>query len=616
MNDFLKYLKDLEQGKTDVTPDELAPEPDPVSIVGTEYDETKDPEIKREASLNKEIRLQEAVRLYEEKRGERISRYLATTDNPSYDGYMNSEFSKPEDTEKGYNSDVRYFQKQGMNFRKGDKFGASGGKGYQDEAGTHKTAAQKKQAKSGPYEADRPENYELSGEYAKHVSALSQQYGTVNIRGSADEMFQDVFNIVKNIITRKTDKKHGLIYGDPGVGKTFEVTETCNRYMSQSPTKAQYVYEAGDIGTSMSTLVPFFYKHSQNKLIVLDDNDKMIMKGLSQDIMNIMKGLLDPMAATKKPVSVRANMLDVFAKRLADLEEGDDDDIPGLVREGVMFEIDAEALKENYFRLKINDELVVDKLIPLQEAQELQNQLIPLREEKKYVNPYAKDIRHIREATNKERLEDIFNQDNLIGSDEDEDEFTGMSKQDRAEIEQMRAVKATEQGQDGKSFPRRFMFNSSVIFVSNLELDDINTAVLDRVEAVEVKLSLDQFLERLGKIYGNLAKIGLGSQVDPKIRKWSRECVFTVIGIVIEAWKANVPVFGSPIEINRKLTFRMFDEFVSAWERYAMDRCERVYGKELDVNDKALTDKLSKDLIPEIIRRKVIPFMRTIVKAN
>jgi len=593
MNDFLEYLKDLEQGGSPVTPDELAPEPtEPTTATGTIYDERKDPEVRREALANREAQMQ----LREAKRGDMIAAYANNTDNPTFKGFMASEWAHPGTTEATFKKDLTWLE--GHGYIGGDKQFSTLGKGYAT-GGEVKAAKGSKQA--GPYE--RPEVYE-EGEYAKQALDLTTKYGNASVKGTAEETFQEIHNMCKNTILRKTDKRHVIVYGDPGIGKTYEVMETCKRYMPQSPTKAGYVYEAGDIGSSMSTLVPFFYKHSQNKVIVLDDNDKMIMKGLSQDIMNIMKGLLDPKSATEKPITVRANMLKIFQARLDDLDEGDE------LQEGVLFEIDTEALRENRFRLSIDGEPVVDKMISLQESHDLQNRIRPLREdERTYSNIHAKSTRYLREATNKELLDDLLGQ-------EEPDEYEGMEEDDIKAMKSMKASGATEQGDENATFPRRFLFNSSVIFVSNLEMNDINSAVLDRVEAVEVKLTLDQFLERLGKIYGGLARIGEGSQASPQVRDWAKKCVYTVIGIAIESWKANKPVFGKPIEINRKLTFRMFDEFVSAWERYAMDRAERVDGRELDVGDKAYMNKLSNDLVPEIIRRKVIPFLATPLRSN
>jgi len=586
MSDFIEFISDVEQGGAPVSADVLAPDCDGTTESGFVYDETKDPEMIRESYLaNMQRRLQEA------KRGDLVNAYANNVENPTYEGFMKSEWAHPNCTKEQFDKDISWLTNKGY-IGTGKQFSTLG-KSY----GAGGSSKEKKAI--GPYERD--ENYE-AGEYSKQAEGLFSKYGEASLKGSAEETFQDIYNVVKNIILKKTDKTHAIIYGDPGIGKTFEVMEVCKRYMPQSPSKAKYVYEAGDIGSAMSSLVPFFYYHSNNKVIVLDDNDKMIMKGLEQSILNIMKAIMDPKAAKEKPITVRGTLMKAFQNQYDDLVSADAE----ALKEGVWIEVDTEALKENRFVVAVDDEIVVDNYISLRESQNLQNRIIDNTDEN-----YTKSWDYLREGkmgTNKELLDD------LIGSDEDEDEYAGYTKEDIKAMKSMKDSGATESFGEGESFPRRFLFNSSIIFISNLEMDDINSAVLDRTESVEVKLSLDQYLERLGKIYSNLAKIGDSSLVDPKVRKWSRECVYTLIGIAIECWKANRPVFGKPVEINRKLTFRMFDEFVSAWERYAMDRCERVYGKDLNVDDKALMTKISNDLIPEMMRRKVIPWLKTVVR--
>jgi hypothetical protein len=388
---------------------------------------------------------------------------------------------------------------------------------------------------------------------------------------------------------------------------THEVMETCKKTMGQSPSHASYVYEAGDIGSSMSTLVPFFYKHSQNKIIVLDDNDKMLMNNLSQDIMNLIKALLDPKASKDKPITVRANMLQIFAKRLEDLEEEP-------LQEGVTVEIDAERLKEGVCRILVDDEEVVNSHISLKEAQTLSNMIRPerkIRERTSYKAAYedaydTDSLIRMYEAEKKQSNKEFLN--DLIGGDEEEDEYSGMSEEDKREVKNMKDSGATEHGEEGKSFPRRFLFNSSVIFISNLELDQLNQAVLDRTETAEIKLTLDQFLQRLGNIYGGLCKGADWSQIPQDQRDWAKKCVYTALGIVIEAWKHRAIIWKTPVEINRKFTFRMFDEFVNAWLRYAMDRAQRVDGG--DLTDKAYRDKVAPKLLPDIIRRKILPIIR------
>jgi hypothetical protein len=605
---FLDLVKDMEK-KVDVGDaiEQLAPNPEEnATMDGVEYDEEDDPEIERivESERNKwdnfGTHLVESIASDE-------SAYIASTEHPTYKGFMSSEWGNSKVDEARWDRDSAYILKRTKagsgqmiaNVVKGAK-----GKSYA-EGGAVKT----KNGPVGPYETDRGNFDDADEDPSKALAGLSGQYAEASIKGDAEEMFIDMQNIVKNIILGRSDKRHAIIYGDPGIGKTFEVTAICEKYISQSPTGAKYVYEGGDIGTSMSTLVPFFYKHSQNKVIVLDDNDKMIMANLDQSIMNIMKGLLDPKAAETKPITVRANMLKIFQARLEDLEENDE--VAGMAKkESHVFEIDAERLREGVCRITIDGEDVVNEHISLQESQDLINMIRPERKlvEKKTQKPYvaALSAEQLYEASNKEFLDDIIGGD----SGDDDDEYEGLSAADIKAMKAMKKSGATEQadGDGATTFPRRFLFNSSVIIISNLDLDEINAAVLDRAESIEIKLTLDQYLQRLGNIYGGLCKGSKYSNISQDLRDWAKKCVYTALGIIIEAWKKNVVLWRSPVEINRKFTFRMFDEFVTAWIRYALDRSERVDGK--DLSDKKYRDKLSQELLPEVIRRKMLPWMK------
>jgi len=599
MSDFLDYAEDLINDNTDVTPDELAPKLGSQMACGSTYDEVKDPEIKESFDDTR-------LRLFEASMSQSIEDYIVSDPNPTYKGYMKSPFANSKVTPEKFKKDLVYFTNRGVAFGSSVRISSTGGEGYKDTAGAvNRDKDQEKKRKPGPYEEDRDENY-TEGEYASQASAMSSKYATQSLLPTADEIFQDVFNVVRNIVSGDSDIRHAIIYGDPGIGKTYEVTETCKRYMPKS--RFNYVYERGATGSVFTSLVPFLYKHSQDYVIVLDDNDKMIMKGGDQEIMTFMKGILDP-EAHKVPVSVKSHMLRKFQQGYEGLqaEEQEEEDrkiaAKRKKKEGVEIEINTEALREGRLVINVDNEPIIDKYITLSEAEEWNSKIIPLREVEP---PKRKDSRfyrnnYLREAE-KESLADYLN--DLVG---DEDQQRKKKKDDDDDMQFI-------ENEDGEKFPRKFTFNSSVIFVSNLSMNQIDTALIDRASGVEVKLKLPQFLERLGKIYGGLAKIREGSSVDPKIREWSKKCVYTVIGILIELWQSRKPMFGGPIEINRKMTFRMFNDFVMAWEMYAKDMCERVYGEELSMSNKGLIDKLSKDLVDVVIKRKCIPWLKTPVK--
>ena len=602
-SDFLDYAKDIEQGQTTIAPDELAPEP-----TDTTYDETKDPEIKREAIENK--LLMDSLREAKIGPATNITQFVkknARSGNFSYAAFNASGFNTSNIDEDKY-SEWWYYLKD----KKGIPLPETGGpppkSGRKSKYET--TGEGKAKGGGGVYDEDKYGD-DNRPKISKELSGIAAEYGDADIKGSAEEMFQEMQDIVKNIILMRSDKRHALIFGDPGIGKTHEVMETCKQYMGSNPRKARYTYESGDIGSSMSALVPFMYAHSQNEIIVLDDNDKMLMTQIDPAVQNIMKALLDPKAANEKPITVKNTMRKTFAAQYNDLmaeREAEEDAAVKKMRaakESRVIELDVEKLKEGICRLTIDGVEVVNEYRPLKECKELLSKVRPLREiitEEKYGNRFRPTLADYTGGRLYEARSNADFLNELLGEDDDEDK----NAEDAGPIS---GGADADMGEEGDAdFPRRFVFNSSIIFISNLSLDQINIAVLDRCESKEVKLSLQQFLDRLGAIYAGLCKGQEYSNVSQDLRDWAKKCVYTTLGIAIEAFKTGTVIFGTTVEINRKLTFRMFDEFVVAWIRYAWDQAERVDGK--DINDPAYRAKLGKELIPSMLRRKVIPWLK------
>jgi hypothetical protein len=228
MEDFLDYIKDLEQGDTGgVSIDELAPESDGKTESGITYDPAKDPEYMVEAQADQARRLQEQ-RLKEAKRGERIAQWSRTLENPSnatFEDFMESGFSQSNDSEKGFNSDVAYLRKNNMFGSDGKAFGLEGGTAYdakgESRRKTDRVASNRKEVR-GPYDDEiESGDEEFSGDPAwdDMATSLSAKYGEASPKADAESIFRNVARTVRDIILKATDKRHAIIFGDPGVGK-------------------------------------------------------------------------------------------------------------------------------------------------------------------------------------------------------------------------------------------------------------------------------------------------------------------------------------------------------------------------------------------------------------
>jgi hypothetical protein len=371
----------------------------------------------------------------------------------------------------------------------------------------------------------------------------------------------DVYSVQVESPTHLFKTADGLVHHN-----TYSVTEAVRQSITK---KGKLKYESGDMGAAPSAMLAFFFHYRNGKIIVLDDNDSML-KTTDQRAANILKAVLDPSAMTK-PVSVPTTMMNSINNQIEALEESD-----ALEESGPVICVDMPRLREGILSVSVGGRECAYEHISLREAQELE-EVLTLRE------GWADD-------------------DLLTGEDEEEEA-------PRTEREEMDAMSDEGSG-GGASDPvtRKFVFNSSVIFVSNLRKDQINSAVLDRVRAIEVNLELPEFMDRLGKIAAHLCKNSEFNSTPQEYVDWAKKCCFTTLKGVVACWEDGAPLFNTPIVINRKLTFRAFEEFVDTWMELAYDYEERQGGGSL--SDKAFRDKISKHLVGDVIRRSILPWLR------
>src|SRR5574344_1177347 len=749
----LELIKDIENNRTNVSPEEIAPDVDEDEILpGIRYDSSKDPEAgggDDSTGLNESTRLTEGY-------DDDFKDWLSSTDDGSFEDFQNSDsyenIGKRPWTQQQYKDAISRIRRSDPTF---DLPAGISGKNKRDVRAysRDKSRFEDKPVSNGSvYEIDDFSEHKMS----KATQAMVDEYSDADPTPTAEETFEEMGSIIKDIILGQSDKRHALIAGDPGIGKStsydekikisigsiyanqfekwlssgkkyndkglveitveigkffdflkevkgvkfvtgefskspfpvyikdekddlaeitdwiekksdiYEITfdngmkkkladehlisvepffspdkcttryvkdwevgddipylqtkctsnkkilenqdvfgfsvdtekhlykdaegmihhntytakEVAKKYIGSSGKKL--TYEAGNIGGSMTTVIPFFFFHNDNEIIILDDHGKMLMANADQAIKNIMKKILDP-DALQQPISVPSNMLPKFQQQLEILEgSGLDESVSRKKNyKGNLFDIDLDSLKEGVLHVSIDGETVCNEVLSLDEAQELSNRIRPLNESEK-----RSLSRKLHEA------EDITE-----GYEETDDD--GNALLDTGEGD-------GELNTDLGTFPRTFVFNSSVIFISNLDFKDITDAVLDRCESVEVKLTLEQFMTRLQTVLGGRCKSKKYSSTPQVLRDWAKKCVYTTLLSIVEAFYSGVTLFKTPVVIRRKFTFRMFEEFCTHWIRKARDIADR---EDLNLNDKNVRDELAKRIVPLSIKQKMLPWM-------
>lgn len=321
---------------------------------------------------------------------------------------------------------------------------------------------------------------------------------------------------------------------------TYTVRKIIEQYIGDSGKKL--VYSAGAMSPAITSVAPFFFFHKDNEIIILDDNDKILMKSCDQNTQNFMKAVLDP-SAMRKPVTLAPKYVKMSQSNLDDYAAQSLDESVG--NRGTRVDIDMEALKEGFFRYSINGE--VKDCFKLSEADKLA-----------FSNMISS--KKLKEAFDDEDDESLFGDDN-------DDEFEG-------------------DGQSNITMEPSFIFNSSVVFISNLKLKDISSAVADRCECIEVSLTLPQFMERLEAVLGGLCKGEEYSSRPQWMRDWGKQSAYTAFLGVVEAFNSGATLFGHKVTIRRKFTFRLFEEMANEWCRLASAYALRHNDLHLNIEDK------------------------------
>jgi hypothetical protein len=378
---------------------------------------------------------------------------------------------------------------------------------------------------------------------------------------SAKDIFDEMNAYVESIMQKRSTKPHLIIAGAPGVGKTTEIENKAKDYLLPG---WELISESGTLGNSLTALVPFMYKYSQNKIIILDDINTIFRTNYRDPVLNFMMAILDKKAATTKPVKIDRSQINRYNKQL----------------ESINIEIDRPKLKEGILCIRADGETVYNEYISLNESRQLY-EIVKPEEIKFKPNKFG----FLKESN----FDDLF--DDFLNDDSEE-------------------IKTEEKEFDPTNVPEHFTFNSRVIMITNVKMQDINQAFRDRCLVFFIELSVDQYLERLETVLPKILNDDL--DVSSEILKWAKDFTYSALSSTLKAfkyeyaipYKSNGKKLAMPVEINRDLTFRLFEELVQKWIVFATKKLGA------DIKNKATRDEMSKKLLKSFVILYVIPFLK------
>jgi len=580
----LEHLKAIASGEeSPITAADVAPaNPDP----SIEYEEEKDPEM-MEGTPNK---ISESInRLMEAGMTDaaKIRGFMMSAGPKSYDAFLASKFGDDAINEGKFKTYVSNQMKRGDYALEPDeeaaifakKVGGGGPRGKGDDSDKFFTVP------------EMDPNYKKSARLSGYEKRFAGESMDPEASSNADAMFINMTDIVADIAAGVATKRHALIFGDPGVGKTYECTRALEGNLNHD--RYEMKYYKGNVGKSMTACAAFFYKYSQNYVIMLDDNDAMLMKsGVSQQVKLFFKALLDP-DAVGQPIAVPTTVLKAAG---AAMEALDAEAKPMKKKEGVRIDIDRARLREGRLTVFADGREAIDTFIPLDEANDLLHMTYDPKErrltEKRNGNKYLRKPWQILRERDEDEDDDEFI------SDEDLENAAASIKRGRRSRDDDDDYDPNAEELDPNQMPSSFIFNSSVIFISNLEKADIDEAIWDRFTTARIALNPMEFMDRLGKIYPKLGNVNpLISSVPQEYVDWAKKSTLGVMEGIVEAWQSQTPLLGVTVKIPRRtLTYRLFSDFVEFFLRTARSYDRSTGGRGGNFKDRAYQQKVAENV--------------------
>ena len=338
----------------------------------------------------------------------------------------------------------------------------------------------------------------------------------------------DVFSFQVDTEKHVYRDAYGLVHHN-----TYSCKKAAERGVKRNPDGAKLVVASGDVGSAPSDTIFILWKYRHNYVLLLDDCDSML-KSRSQTVANILKAALDP---DVKPISAGGYAVRKLVQNKIDAD-------PELNPSGL-------SKKE---QLKLAKQRETDKVDDKADAKARAERIRKAIDDEKIktssgVEPLPK------KKTGHLKWSWVNGKGVLVReSIDDEDGF-----EEPMTIEQKEEAKVFDVDQE-------FVFDSSVVFISNLDFEDVNSAVRDRCLPAEIRLTREEFMIRLEVVLDGLCKENKStSTLSQETLDWAKRNAYSMLKALVEAERKATPLFKDKkrVVINRQLTFRSIDDLVS-----------------------------------------------------
>lgn len=210
----LEAVKDIEKnGEIAISLSEIAPEGG-AEIAGVPYSPEEDPEMKSaESAPLKERRLTRYQRRLQESKDTELLDFLKNSEDGSFEAFRDSEqYQNIQWNIQQYKDGIARLKRNGLITEEELPEGIptkKPGQTYSHSGGEPKSSG------GSIYSREGWEPKEKSSMF----SDLETKYSVSNSRPGSEHLFEEMENIITDIALGRSDKRHALIAGDPGIGK-------------------------------------------------------------------------------------------------------------------------------------------------------------------------------------------------------------------------------------------------------------------------------------------------------------------------------------------------------------------------------------------------------------
>lgn len=513
-----------------------------------------------------------------------------------YEDFCNSGFNKTGLTKNDFNGEIALFYNK--------KFS----KNFNIEVGLIKDDEEKERILKGKTVEDEEEERRANlphfdpdaevdedDDSAKLEKALygvmdSIKKNTVSVETSVNRKYATIKRIARNVASEHSLKSIGIIAGAPGIGKTYTVEEAIEEGLELwSPnTRHQYkpelVKTSGSIGSAFSDILIYFYVNKNNKLILLDDADGFLLSP-NVDIQNFIKSIT---TGKMKPIKVPPEKIIAANKKIRQNLENE--------KESVVISVDTNRLAEGICGVEVNGE---NFQFEVNESEAIKlGATFGYSKVEKFLenqNNGVKLDRYGRLATLTTLVED-----SNAPSDNEMELFKKVQKAKED------ADRKKSYDNDGKPLDLsdelvedNFIFDSSIIFISNLRLLQLDSAVRSRMETCEIYLTPAEFIFRAEQILPTM-EMGKFSSTSQTLIDWMKRESFAFFKILV---LGREKYSNWDIDIQCQLDFRLLETLTGTFLTLALDYCNE---NKIDINNSdnygEIEVGVKEDFIAELIR--------------